>query len=134
MGWVRRLTRRGQPDPIYLARITAVEVTSAVARRRASGNPTPARARSIFALFRSHLAMRYLIMEISPALADAAMRLADVHELRAYDAVQLAAALELNGRWLAAGMGGITLVSADQALNDAALAEGLAVDDPRSHP
>jgi predicted nucleic acid-binding protein len=73
-------------------------------------------------------------MEISPALADAAMRLADVHELRAYDAVQLAAALEVNSRWLAAGMGGITLVSADHALNDAALAEGLAVDDPRSHP
>jgi uncharacterized protein len=125
-GWVRRLTRRGQPEPIYLARITAVEVTSAVARRRASGTPTSARARSIFALFRSHLATRYLIMEISPALADAAMRLADTHELRAYDAVQLAAALELNGRWVGAGMGGIILVSADQALNDAALAEGLA--------
>lgn len=133
-GWVRGLTRRGRPDPIYLARITAVEITSAVVRRRAAGNPTPARAQSIFALFRRHLATRYLIIEISPALADAAMRLADAHELRAYDAVQLAAALELNSRWLAAGMGGITLVSADQALNDAALAEGLTVDDPRSHP
>jgi uncharacterized protein len=76
-GWVRRLTRRGQPDPIYLARITAVDLTSAVARRRASGTPTPARARSILALFRSHLATRYLIMEISPALADAAMRWAE---------------------------------------------------------
>ncbi len=70
-------------------------------------------------------------MEITPTLVNAAMRLADIHELRAYDAVQLAAALELNGRWLAAGMGGIILVSADQALNDAALAEGLTVDDPR---
>jgi hypothetical protein len=28
----------------------------------------------------------------------------------------------------------ITLVSADQALNDAATAEGLAVDDPNAHP
>ena len=132
--WVRRLTRRGQPDPIYLARITAVEVTAAVARRRASGKPTPARARSIFALFRSHLATRYLIMEVTPALVDAAMRLADTHELRAYDAVQLAAALELNGRWLAAGMGSITLVSADQGLNDAAIAEGLTVENPNSYP
>ena len=57
-----------------------------------------------------------------------------VKELRAYDAVQLAAALELNGRWVAAGMGGIILVSADQALNDAALAEGMAVEDPNTHP
>lgn len=132
--WVRGLTRRGQPDPIYLARITAVEVAAAVVRRRAAGNPTPARAQSIFALFRRHLATRYLITEITPALADAAMRLAETHELRAYDAVQLAAALELDSRWLAAGMGGITLVSADQALNDDALAEGLTFEDPNSHP
>jgi uncharacterized protein len=62
------------------------------------------------------------------------MRLADAHELRAYDAVQLAAALELNGRWLAAGMSGITLVSADQDLNTAATAEGLMVEDPNVHP
>jgi hypothetical protein len=34
----------------------------------------------------------------------------------------------------AVGSGPVTLVSADQALNNAALAEGLAVDDPRSHP
>jgi uncharacterized protein len=133
-GWVRRLTRRGQPDPIYLVRVTAVEVTSAVARRRAAGNPTPARAQSIFALFRSHLATRYLIMEITPALVNAAMRLADIHELRAYDAVQLAAAFELNGRWLAAGMGRITLVSADRDLNTAATAEGLTVENPNNHP
>jgi len=34
----------------------------------------------------------------------------------------------------AGGSGPITLVSADQALNDAALAEGLGVDDPTKHP
>ena len=28
--WVRRVTRHGRPDRIYLARITAVETTSAV--------------------------------------------------------------------------------------------------------
>jgi predicted nucleic acid-binding protein len=33
-GWVRRLTRRSSSTVIYIARITAVEVTSAVARRR----------------------------------------------------------------------------------------------------
>jgi hypothetical protein len=38
--WVRRLTRKGRPEPIYLARITAVELTSAVARRRKGGTLT----------------------------------------------------------------------------------------------
>jgi predicted nucleic acid-binding protein len=132
--WVRRLTRRGQPDPIYLARITAVEVISAIARRRQTGKPTSFRAQSIFALFRGHLARRYLIVEITSVLIDDAMRMADTHELRAYDAVQLAAALELNRRWLAAGLGTITMVSADRDLNAAAQAEGLTVDDPNNHP
>ena len=54
--------------------------------------------------------------------------------LRAYDAVQLAAALEINQKEQDAGFAPVTLISADQALNDAATAEGLTVDDPRSHP
>ena len=62
------------------------------------------------------------------------MRLANAHALRAYDAVQLAAALEINRKEQDAGFAPVTLISADQALNDAAQAEGLSVDDPRSHP
>lgn len=132
--WVRRLTRKGKPDPIYLARITAVEVTSAVARRRQGGSLTAPRVRSILTRFRGHLAGRYRILEVAPALLTAAMRLANAHALRAYDAVQLAAALELNARWQAAGLGGITLVSADGDLNAAATAEGLTVENPNAHP
>ena len=131
---VRRLTRLGKPDPIYLARITAVEVTSAVARRRQGGSLSAPRVRSILTRFRGHLAGRYRILEITPALLTAAMRLADVHALRAYDAVQLAAALELDARWRSAGLGGITLVSADTSLNAAATAESVAVEDPNTHP
>jgi predicted nucleic acid-binding protein len=131
--WVCNLTRRGAPHPIYLARITTVEVTSAVARRRQGGSLSAIRAGAILSRLRKHLAGRYLILEITPALLDAAARLADAHALRAYDAVQLAA-LELNGRWLKAGLGGVTLVSADRDLNAAATAEGLPVEDPNMHP
>ncbi|MGP0066017.1 MAG: hypothetical protein ACLQGP_20755 [Isosphaeraceae bacterium] len=70
----------------------------------------------------------------TPALVDADKRLAGTHELRANDFVQLAAAMELNGRWLAAEMGRITLVSADRDLNGAATAEGLTVENPNLHP
>ena len=58
-----------------------------------------------------------------------ASRLADSHVLRAYDAVQLAAALDVHRLDPS-----LTLLSADVELNAAALAEGLAVDDPNSHP
>jgi predicted nucleic acid-binding protein len=41
--WVRNLTRRNTPNDNYLARITVVEVTSAVARRRGGRTITPTR-------------------------------------------------------------------------------------------
>lgn len=53
--------------------------------------------------------------------------------MRAYDAVQLAVARELHSRRLAVGLGGATLISADQELNAAATAEGVPVDDPNLH-
>ena len=55
------------------------------------------------------------------------------HKLRAYDAVQLAVALDVHRLQEAAGLGPVTLVSSDRDLNIAAAAEGLTVDDPMTH-
>jgi predicted nucleic acid-binding protein len=131
--WVRRLTRRNPSTIIYIAHITAVEVTSAVARRRKGRTLTAAKAASILRRFRQHLAGRYTVIEMTPALFNEAMRLANKHALRAYDAVQLAAALEINQKEQDAGFAPVTLISADQALNDSATAEGLIVVDPNAH-
>ena len=133
-GWVRRLTRRNTSTVIYIVRITAVEVTSAVARRRKGRTLTSAKASSILHRFRQHLAGRYTVIELTPVLVTDAMRLANTHALRAYDAVQLAAALEINRKEQDAGFSPVALISADQTLNTAAAAEGIPVDDPRSHP
>jgi uncharacterized protein len=133
-GWVRRLTRRNAHTPIYLARVTTVEVTAAVARRRKGRKLTSVKASSILHRFRKHLAGRYTIIEITPALFNEAMRLANTHALRAYDAVQLTAALEIHRLRQEAGFGPVMLVSSDRDLNTAAIAEGLAVDDPTTHP
>ena len=132
--WVRGITRQNRPTVIYIAHITAVEVTCAVARRQKGHTLTSARASSILRRFRQHLAARYTVVEVTPDLVDEAMRLGNAHSLRAYDAVQLAAALEVNRSHQADGFGPITLISADRDLNAAATAEGLAVDDPNSHP
>ena len=51
----------------------------------------------------------------------------------AYDAVQLAAALEVGRLHQAVGLGSVTLISADGELNIAATVEGLRVDDPNAH-
>ena len=62
------------------------------------------------------------------------MTLAEQHGLRGYDAVQLAAALELHAVRNRMGLTPLTFVSADSALNTASQTEGLMVDDPNAHP
>jgi predicted nucleic acid-binding protein len=132
--WMRRLSRRGAPNDIDVASIALVEVTSAIARRKKGGTVLPARAPSMLWRFRKHLAGRYTAIDITPTLLADAAKLATAHALRAYDAVQLAAALTVLAQGKAVGISAITLVSADKCLNDAAQAEGLAVENPNSHP
>ena len=133
-GWTRSLVRAKAAHSLYIARITAVEVTSAITRRQHGGHLSPAQAGAMLGHFRRHLAQRYLVMDLTPALFAQAMLTARKHGLRAYDAVQLAVVLELHQRHQNAGFGPVTLVSADLPLNTAAAAEGLAVEDPNAHP
>ena len=71
---------------------------------------------------------------MTATLLNRAMTLAEIHGLRGYDAVQLAAACEVNAFYAAHGLRPLTLVSADSELNTAATGEGLPVDDPNAHP
>ncbi len=73
-------------------------------------------------------------MDITPTLIARAMALAEIHALRGYDAVRCAAAVVVHTERQALDMPSLTLVSADVALNTAAVAEGLLVEDPNAHP
>lgn len=132
-GWVKSLVRAKAGHTLYIARITAVEVTSAITRRQNSGHISAAQAGAMLGHFRRHLTQRYRVVELTPALFDDAMRTARKHGLRAYDAVQLAVALEVHRLQQIASLGPVTLISADRDLNIAAAAEGMAVDNPNLH-
>ncbi len=131
--WVVRLTDVQAQNVIYLASITSVEVTAAIARRWRGGSLSPTDAATALADFRYDLARQYVVLDLVPAIISQAESLAETHALRGYDAVQLAAALALQRARQTAGLSAIMLVSADRELNAAALAEGLAVDDPNNH-
>jgi predicted nucleic acid-binding protein len=131
--WVRSLVQAKAGHRIDIARITTVEISSAITRRQHSGDLSTSQAGAILGHFRRHLAQRYRIVELTPALFDNAMLTARKHRLRAYDAVQLAVALDVDRLRMAGGLGPVTLVSADRDLNTAATAEGLAVEDPNTH-
>ena len=133
-GWVRAQTAAKAGHTLYIASITSVEMTSAITRRQRGGSLTAAQGAAIYGHFRRHLAQRYVVLEITPALMAAAVLLARSHGLRAYDAVQLAAALDIQRDHQDMGLAPVTLVSADRDLNAAATAEGLTVEDPNLHP
>lgn len=73
------------------------------------------------------------MVDIPRLLISQAADLAQMHGLRAYDALQLAAALQVHNERCAFSLPGLVLVSADLALNAAAMAEGLNVEDPNTH-
>jgi predicted nucleic acid-binding protein len=132
--WVKSLVNAKAGHALYIARITAVEVTSAITRRQYLGDLSAAQAAAILGHFRRHLSQRYRVVELTPALFSNAMLTARKHRLRAYDAVQLAVALEVRQIHQEMGGGPVTVVSADRDLNAAAIAEGFTVEDPNTHP
>jgi uncharacterized protein len=118
---------------LYVARITGVEVIAAIRRRASRGDIAAPDMAAALAQCRQDFAGLYHSIEITPALVAGAMTLAETHVLRGYDAVQLAAAVEVNARGITLGLPVLTRVSADGELNVAAMAEGLTVEDPNVH-
>jgi predicted nucleic acid-binding protein len=84
--------------------------------------------------FAEHRHTLYRFVPLDEAIIQRTCALIDRHPLRGYDAVHLVTALSVN-RWLVeAGEQALMFLSADDRLNDAAAAEGLAVDNPNDHP
>lgn len=132
--WIINLLKPSGRNTIYIARISTVEVVSALTRRARGGSLTITQANKAIQRFERSLFGRYAIVEIRPAITNRAMLLAKIHGLRGYDAVQLAAALIANDERLSIGASALTLISADNALNAAASLEGLGIDNPNNHP
>ena len=133
-GWVLTLTDPAAGNDLYVASVTGVEVVSALTRRGRGGSLTQATASAAVSQFQHDFANQYQTVQLTDAVVDRAMAVAEAHALRAYGAVQLAAALELNAGRRALGLPPLTLVSSDHDLNAAATAEGLPVEDPNARP
>ena len=127
--WVQALAAPTVRHSLFVVRITLAETVAAITRRERGGSITPQDAATAVADFQLDFARQYRVVEVSAGLVAQAATLARRHALRGYDAVQLAAALEIH-----ATDPSLTLLSADAELNTAATAEGLSVEDPNSHP
>ncbi len=101
---------------------TAVEGASALARRRREGRLSTETFLQAEASL-GDVRRAAIVIDPSPQVRDRAIRLVNVHPLRAADALQLAAALT----WVRDVTSGRVFVSLDRRLRDAALLEGFLV-------
>jgi len=132
--WVQALADPAVGNTIVSAAITRVEVAAALAsRHRAPTGLTLAERNGAVALLERHCSTEYVLIPIDTPVLDRALVLTQRHRLRGYDAVQLATALSVNDSYLATGLPRLAFLSADRDLLNAALAEGLPVDDPNAH-
>lgn len=132
--WVRSLTDLSSGNDCWIAAIARVELLSALYRRARLGDLSLDQARGAEMTFRHELSSHFHVVVVDGDLLDRAMSLVAAHPLRAYDAVQLAAAIQVHLHQLPFGLPAPILVSSDDELNQAAAREGMAVDDPNLHP
>ncbi len=127
------LVEPGQRNELFVAAVTPVEVVAALYRRVRSGTLAVVRAAEGVRNLRQDLARTYRVVELDRGVVETALAMAERHTLRGYDCVQLASVLSAGELRRAEGQSSITLVCADVELLGAALAEGVAVENPNDH-
>ncbi len=131
--WVRHLIEQRDPETnqdhniILVAEITRVEVAAGLAVIERVGRIKRWDRDREYRRFTSQLTHRYAIIPLTTTDLETAADLTQHHPLKAYDAVQLAAALRYH-RVLAAHQ--FAFVSSDNVLVTAAQFEGLSADNP----
>jgi len=131
--WVINLTAPANGHDIYIVRIAGPEMIAALFRKVRTREITQVDAVRAAANFRTDFRAQYQIAEVTTSLTELAMELAEKHGLRGYDAVHLAAAVELHTVRDGMELPPLTFISADNDLNTAAQAEGLVTDDPNTY-
>jgi predicted nucleic acid-binding protein len=136
--WVRNVFKAAPAHEIYVSRITEVEATAAIVRRKKGGSLSASDAALAIQQLRSDFLTRFRILDIAANVAAQACVIAETHALRGYDAVQLASSLIIYNRLLSLGANpsqiSFTFISSDNELNAAAQLEGLTIENPNNYP
>jgi predicted nucleic acid-binding protein len=131
---VRALVDPAAGNVVSISDITRAEVASAVSRRAREGSITPDESVRLIGTFEAHCASQFRVVPVERVVVDLAVDLIQRHPLRAYDAIQLAAAVLVNRSLVVHGLPTLVFVSADDTLRVAAQAEALPVENPNSYP
>jgi hypothetical protein len=132
--WFRALAEPTAGNVIITARISMVEVYSALNRRLREARLGIVDYAQLVTDFVVTCAAEYELVELTLPVVERARSLLERYPLRAYDAVQLASALMAHDTLQTAGLSPLTFLAADGRLLSVAQAENLATDNPHAHP
>jgi predicted nucleic acid-binding protein len=130
--WVRM--QLSQASLLVTSQLLTVEITSALSRRVRERTLTPIDYRRVRDIFYDDCRASYQTIVVTDSVISLACELLERHPLRGYDAIHLATALIAHHSLRSRDLPGLTFLCADERLNAAASAEGLAVDNPNNHP
>jgi predicted nucleic acid-binding protein len=131
--WIVSLCGRSTGNSIFIVRVTPVESASGLAKQHRIGAITePELDQSINRLMRG-IDERFAFVEITKRLVSFAIPLVRRYGLRSFEAIQLAAALDISYQRASVGLSQVIFVSADAKLNQAAISETLRVENPNDH-
>lgn len=119
---------------LYISQAAIVEVVATFCRKKREKIVTADQRDELINLFREDAGEEYGIKAVTTALYIVAGNLCRVHQLRAYDAVQLACVLDLRDETRIQQAPDPIFVCADNNLLAIALAEGLQVENPNNYP
>lgn len=131
--WVKAITDPARENDLAIAQITWVEVISALSRRQREGSLSSDDFDSVFQDFRNDFDTQYRVIEVDQMLIQSAGQLVIQYPLRAYDAVQLAAALRVQSMFSQMPDIQLIFLSADNRLLNIAQSEGLVTDNPNNY-
>jgi uncharacterized protein len=132
--WIQSIADPQNQHLIIIAQITWVEFYSAIARRVLEQSITAAQAQQISSAFEFHWNAQYFTVPIDHTITQLAGRLVHQHPLRAYDTVQLAAALNIQNQIIASSSSTFTFLTADDRLAQVSALTGLLTENPNHHP
>lgn len=131
--WIRGLVSPGEGHTFLTARVSMVEIYSALARRQREGSVPVADCIIAAEAFTEHSEREYEFVEVDTRTISVARTLLERHPLRAYDALQLASAVIANQALRQVQLPELVLLSADDRLLAVAAAERLTTDNPNHY-
>jgi predicted nucleic acid-binding protein len=132
--WMQALADPMTGNVIMTARVSMVEVYSALNRRLREAHLSLVDYAQLATDFATFCSTEYQLVELTATVVERSRLLLEHHPLRAYDAVHLSSALQVNDALRAANLPSLTFLAADIQLLTAAQAEGLITANPNDHP